>query len=266
MVKKAVIPAAGYGTRQLPITKVVPKEMFPIVGRPAIDYIIEEAVDAGIEEILIIFSRSKNMIMDYYDRSLELEAFLEQANKAHLLSKTKLPNIHIQFTRQPYANGLGDAVKLAKYFAGNDAFAVMLPDEIILNKQTPPLKQLMDVHKNYKGNVLALKQESESELKNYGVIRGRKMDKGLYELLDIVEKPKENPPSNLAVVGRYIFENNIFSYLEKQKAGVNGEVQLTDAIKEMIIDGRIGYGIEVEGERFDIGKDGDYLRIQNELS
>lgn len=266
VVKKAVIPAAGYGTRQLPITKVLPKEMFPIGGRPAIDYIIEEAEKSGIEEILIIFSRFKNMIMDYYDRSLELETFLEYKNKSHLLKKTWPPNVHIQYIRQAFANGLGDAVKLAKHFVGNDAFAVMLPDEIIINNDKPPLQQLIDVHNKHTGFVVALQQEEQKELKNYGVIDGEQIDYGLYKLKNIIEKPQHNPPSNLAVVGRYVFDSKIFPFLEKQTPGINGEIQLTDAMKELLMKEKNGYGIEVEGERFDIGKEGEYIKIQNKMA
>lgn len=262
MVKKAVIPAAGYGTRNLPITKVLPKEMFPINGRPAIDYIVEEAERAGVTEILIVLSRSKSMIMDYYDRSLELEAFLEYKNKQHLLDKIKIRNVHIQYVRQPFANGLGDAIKLAKAFVGNDPFAVLLPDEIMLSKKKSPLVNLIEVYNKYNGNVIGVQKEHEELLKNYGVIRGAKMKSNTYELLDIVEKPKNNPPSNLAVVGRYILKPAIFAYLEKQTLGINGELQLTDALKEMLKKEK-AYGVEIKGDRYDIAKYSDYVKLIN---
>ncbi|WP_096199107.1 UTP--glucose-1-phosphate uridylyltransferase [Bacillus sp. FJAT-45350] len=262
MVKKAIIPAAGYGTRNLPITKVLPKEMFPIGGRPAIDYIIEEAEKAGITEVLIILSRTKTMIMDYYDRSLELESFLHSNNKSHLLEKVKLPNVHIQYVRQPYARGLGDAIKLAKAFVGNEPFAVLLPDEILLTEKEPALTDLIKVYDKYDGNVIGVQKEEESNLKNYGVINGQTIDKCLYQLLDIVEKPQNNPPSNMAVIGRYILKAKIFDYLEKQQIGVNGELQLTDALREMSKVEK-AYGLELVGERFDIAKKEDYLKLLN---
>ncbi len=263
MVKKAVIPAAGYGTRNLPITKVLPKEMFPIGGRPAIDFIIEEAEKAGITEVLIILSRTKTMIMDYYDRSLELETFLEYKNKTELLDKIKLPNVQIQYVRQPFANGLGDAIKLAKPFVGNDPFAVLLPDEILLAKNKPALSKMIQTYQKSGSSVLGVQREEEKALKNYGVISGVEIKKGLFQLNDIIEKPQTNPPSNYAVIGRYILKANIFDYLDKQKLGVNKELQLTDAIKEMITEEKV-YGLELNGQRFDLGKQSDYLRILNQ--
>ncbi|RFB18197.1 UTP--glucose-1-phosphate uridylyltransferase [Bacillus sp. HNG] len=261
MIKKAIIPAAGFGTRGLPITKVLPKEMLPIGGRPAIDYIVEEAVKAGIEQILMIVSRTKNIIVDYYDRSLELETFLEQQNKQHLLDTIKVPNIKIYYTRQYYPKGLGHAVSLAKDFVGNEPFAILLPDEIYLSKEKNPLEELIDFYKNYKKNVIALQKVEEEHLKSYGVVKIEKREKGrLYKIYDIVEKPKKDPPSNLAVTGRYILKPNIFTFLDRTIPGVESEVQLTDAIKLMLQE-EPAYGLEVDSERFDIGKEAEYINL-----
>ncbi|MBV7504087.1 UTP--glucose-1-phosphate uridylyltransferase [Bacillus sp. sid0103] len=262
MVRKAIIPAAGYGTRTLPITKVLPKEMLPICGRPALDFIVEEAINSGIEQILIIVSRSKNMILDYYDRSLELETYLEVKDKKHLLKEITLPDVHFQYVRQSYARGLGDAILLGKHFVGNEPFAVLLPDEIILHNDKQPLKQLIDMFTEYKGNIIGVKKLDPAELKNYGVIQPKPLKDKEYLIKDIVEKPQESPPSDLAVIGRYIFEPTIFNYLETLKPGVGGEIQLTDAIKAMGKD-YTSYGLEIEGSCFDIAKTSEYVELIN---
>jgi UTP--glucose-1-phosphate uridylyltransferase len=265
MIKKAIIPAAGFGTRGLPMTKVLPKEMLPIGGRPAIDYIVEEAVKAGIEQILMIVSRTKNLIVDYYDRSLELEAFLEQQNKKHLLNTLQLPKVKIYYTRQFYPKGLGHAVSLAKDFIGNEPFAILLPDEIYLSNNQNPLEELIDSYNEYGKNVIALQQVDEAHLKSYGVIQVEKKEKDrLYKISDIVEKPKSNPPSNLAVTGRYILKPDIFSFLEQTQPGVGSEVQLTDAIK-LMLQSEPAYGIEVASERFDIAKEAEYIRLVQKI-
>jgi UTP--glucose-1-phosphate uridylyltransferase len=261
-IKKAIIPAAGYGTRSLPITKVIPKEMFPIGGKPAIHYIVEEAAASGIEEILMIVSKNKNLLVDYFDRSLELEAFLEKANKMHLIKETKVPDIHIQYIRQPQADGLGGAVYLGKRFAQNEPFAVILPDDILVNNENPGLLQLIDVYKNFGGSVVGLRATEKEKLRNYGVIKGNGIKHGLYELTDIVEKPKPSFSSNLAVIGRYILAPSIFSFLEKQTPGVGMEIQLTDAIKSMLSKSKC-YGLEIEGDRYDIGNEQDYIKLIN---
>ncbi|PLT27795.1 UTP--glucose-1-phosphate uridylyltransferase [Peribacillus deserti] len=262
MVKKAIIPAAGYGTRNLPITKVLPKEMLPICGRPAIDYLVEEAISSGIEQILIIVSRSKNMILDYFDRSPELEAHLKAKNKDSLSPELLIPNIHIQYVRQPNANGLGDAILLGRNFVGNEPFAVMLPDEIILSDQQAPLLQLIETFKKCKGNAIGLKAMNLSELKKYGVVKPQFLQDKLYQLKHIVEKPQNEAPSNLAVIGRYVFDPKIFDYLTGVQPGVEGEIQLTDAINAMIPQSN-SYGLEIEGQRFDIANTSDYIKLIN---
>lgn len=262
MIKKAIIPAAGIGTRNLPITKVLPKEMLPICDRPAIDFLIEEAINSGIEQILIVVSRSKNMILDYYDRSIELESFLKTKNKENLLTKIDIPNVHIQYVRQTYAKGLGDAILLGKHFVGDEPFAVMLPDEILLSEKVPALQQLIHIYSKYKGNVLGLKQMDAKELQKYGVIKPEKLNDLHYKILEIIEKPEVSFPSNLAVIGRYILEPTIFEYLSKAKPGVGGEIQLTDAINNMI-EATLCTGVEVEGKRFDIATLSDYVKLIN---
>ena len=259
-VKKAIIPAAGYGTRNLPITKVLPKEMFPINGRPAIHYIVEEAADAGIEEILIVVSRNKNMILDYFDRSLELEAFLEKTNKQHLLEEIETPNIHIQYVRQPYAEGLGDAVKLGRHFVGEEPFAVLLPDDLFLCSKKGAIDQLIYAYNNFQSSTIGLQKVKSEFLQNYGVVKEKEIDKRQYQVIDIVEKPRSSPPSNLAVTGRYVFNPSIFTYLEKVERGAGGEIQLTDAIKASLSDENC-YGVNLIGERYDIGKDEDYRKL-----
>ncbi|OIJ10378.1 UTP--glucose-1-phosphate uridylyltransferase [Anaerobacillus alkalilacustris] len=263
-ITKAIIPAAGYGTRSLPITKVIPKEMFPIAGKPAIHYIVEEAIRAGIEEILIVVSRNKNMILDYFDRSLELEAFLEKKNKQHLLKRSALPNIHIQYVRQPYAEGLGDAIKLGKHFVGSQPFAVLLPDDIFVCPKQGALEQLVDAYHTYRSSLVALKKVRKDLLVNYGVIKEKQLAEKLYEVVDIVEKPKSSPPSDLAVSGRYIFEPSIFSFLDTVSRGAGGEIQLTDAIKALVMEEKC-YGVEVYGERYDIGSEKEYVKLINRM-
>ncbi len=264
-IKKAIIPAAGYGTRNLPITKVLPKEMFPIAGKPALHYIVEEAVKSGIEEILMVVSRNKTMILDYFDRSLELEAFLEKTNKQYLLETSAIPNIHIQYVRQPYAEGLGDAIKLGKQFVGNEPFAILLPDDLFICPKEGALEQLIRAYHTYKAPIIALKQVKKHLLGNYGVIKEKQLQEQLFEIVDIVEKPKNSPPSNLAVSGRYIFEASIFSYLEQIKKGAGGEIQLTDAIKALLREQKC-YGVEIVGERYDISSEGDYVKLITLLS
>ena len=255
MVTKAIIPAAGYGTRSLPITKVIPKEMFPVGLKPAIEYVVEEAVSSGIEQILMIVSRSKNLIVDYFDQSLELEMFLERSNKTSLLNRMKLPNIQILYTRQPFAKGLGDAIRLGKNFIGSDPFAVLLPDDIILSENNGCLAELIDVYNKRKASVLGLTRVNTEHLKDYGVVKSEWVEDMIYKIVDIVEKPKQNPPSNLAVTGRYVFTPHIMTELENLVPGAGNEIQLTDAIKKLL-NKETCYGKIITGERYDIWERG----------
>ncbi|WP_221563416.1 UTP--glucose-1-phosphate uridylyltransferase [Alkalihalobacillus sp. TS-13] len=264
MIKKAIIPAAGYGTRSLPVTKVVPKEMFPIGGKPAIHYIVEEAVLSGIEEILIVVSKSKSIIVDYFDASLELEAFLEKNNKLHLLKYTAIPKVHIQYTRQPYSKGLGDAILHGKRFVGNEPFAVLLPDDIIHKAPTPALSQLISIYERFKGNVIGLNKVHPDLVSRYGVIDGDEERNDLFKINHIVEKPKSNAPSNLVVIGRYVFHPEIFNHIENLTPGASKEVELTDAI-DMLLNNQDCYGKIIDGDRFDIGTDNDYIKLINAM-
>lgn len=261
MIKKAIIPAAGFGTRSLPITKVIPKEMFPVGLKPAIEYVVEEAVLAGIEQILMIVSRSKNLIVDYFDYSFELEMFLQKANKLSLLSNVQLPNIQMVYTRQPFPRGLGDAIRLGKNFIGNDPFAVLLPDDIF---RGGGLSELVEAYEKNQTTVLGLTKVESEHLKDYGVVKGQMVHNDFYKILDIIEKPQKNPPSNLALSGRYIFTSEIMTELENVEPGVGGEIQLTDAITNLLkkVD---CYGKIISGQRYDIGKETDYLALINEV-
>ncbi|KGP91099.1 UTP--glucose-1-phosphate uridylyltransferase [Pontibacillus chungwhensis BH030062] len=264
MIKKAIIPAAGMGTRSLPITKVLPKEMFPICGRPAIDYLVEEAIEAGIEEILIVTSRSKDMIIDYYDRSIELEEHLKAKHKSDLIKIITPPNVHLQYVRQIEPTGLGSAILLGKSFVGSDPFVVMLPDEIMITKEENILTQLINMYQSHKGNIIALKKVRKNELKHYGVVEAEEISKECYKVLDIIEKPQLNPPSQLAVIGRYVFDPEIFQYLSDLKPGVGAEIQLTDGIQKMLAN-KDCYGIEINGDRYDIAQETEYVKLINFL-
>ncbi|MFK9094061.1 UTP--glucose-1-phosphate uridylyltransferase [Bacillus salipaludis] len=264
MVRKAIIPAAGYGTRNLPITKAIPKEMLPLGLKPAIHYIVEEAVQSGIEQVLIVTSKSKSSILDYFDHSMELEALLRSKNKEYMLKHLELPKIRVFFIRQPYAKGLGDAILLGKEFVGNEPFGVLLPDDFVISNQAPALKQLMDVFKETNRDVIGLKQVKQDQLKNYGVIKGSNKANHI-EIENIVEKPKNDPPSNLAVIGRYIFTPEIFKCLEDVEEGVDGEIQLTDAIKGLLGTQSI-YGKIISGDRYDIGILEEYVELMNIMS
>jgi UTP--glucose-1-phosphate uridylyltransferase len=261
VIRKAIIPAAGYGTRGLPITKVIPKEMFPIGVKPAVHYIVEEAAASGIEQILMIVSRRKNLIVDYFDHSLELEAFLEKENKSHLMQDFDFPNVQIQYIRQPYAKGLGDAIRLGKEFVGNEPFAVLLPDDIMIG-ETPALDQLIEQFLIMKKSIIGLNKVKTEHLQHYGVVKGKRLETGWYQLEDIIEKPKINPPSNLAVIGRYVFTPPIFDDLERLSPGVGGEYQLTDAVKNLMLRENV-YGKVINGKRYDIGKEEEYIQLVN---
>ncbi len=264
MVRKAIIPAAGYGTRSLPITKAIPKEMFPLGLKPAIHYIVEEAVQSGIEQLLIVTSHSKRSILEYFNYSMELEAFLRSKNKEHMLKHLELPKIEICYIKQPYAKGLGDAIRLGREFVGNEPFGVLLPDDFVISCQTPALNQLIDIYKETNCSVIGLKQVKQDQLKNYGVIQGSNKS-NLIEIENIVEKPKTDAPSNLAVIGRYVFTPEIFQCLEAAKEGVDGEIQLTDAIKDLLEIQPI-YGEIISGDRYDIGNFEEYIELMKIMS
>lgn len=254
-VKKAVIPAAGLGTRFLPATKAQPKEMLPIVDKPTIQYIIEEAVNSGIQDIIIVTGRNKRAIEDHFDYSVELELELSEKQKYDLLEEVrKISNmVNIHYIRQKKPLGLGHAVYCARSFIVNEPFAVLLGDDIV-HSEKPCLKQLIDIYNEMQCSILGTKKIPEDNLHKYGVIKpkGLYTNENLVEVEDMIEKPKENPPSNVAVMGRYIFTPQIFEYLENLEAGYGGEVQLTDAIRNMAKHHKV-LAYNFEGRRYDVG-------------
>ncbi|MCH7977958.1 MAG: UTP--glucose-1-phosphate uridylyltransferase GalU [Acidobacteria bacterium] len=258
-VRKAVFPAAGLGTRFLPATKAQPKEMLPLVDKPLIQYVIEEAVDSGIESIIIITGRGKNAIEDHFDVSYELENLLSEQGKQDLLETVqKVSNLaHISYVRQKKALGLGHAVLMARELVGDEPFAVMLGDDII-HAQTPCLRQMLDVYEAYSAPIVAIEEIPLESISQYGVISGKPVDYNgtrdrLYKLDGLVEKPpKEAAPSNLAIIGRYILEPEIFEVLAATQAGAGGEIQLTDGLRTLLQQKGI-YGWRFEGKRYDTG-------------
>lgn len=262
MIKKAVIPAAGYGTRFLPATKTLAKEMFPIIDKPTIQYIVEEALASGIEEILIIVSANKNAIMDHFDRNLELENILKEKNKqAELKIISEVSNLaNIHYIRQKEQLGLGHAVLCAKAFIGNEPFALLLGDDLYVGKEKPVLKQLIEKYNIYGGSFLGTLEVELEDTSKYGICEPETvLEKGLAKLTSVVEKPKpENAPSRSAIGGRYILSPTIFKYLENQERGAGGEIQLTDAIKRMMTEESV-FSYDLEGKRYDIGSRIGYI-------
>lgn len=264
-IRKAVIPAAGFGTRFLPATKAQPKEMLPIVDTPAIQYIVKEALDSGIEEILIITGRSKRAIEDHFDSSVELEELLQKQGKNKQLAMVKdLADIKIHFIRQKSPRGLGDAVLCAKAFIGDEPFAVLLGDDIVYNPEKPCLQQLMDCYEQHPGIILGAQFVSNEKVSSYGIVSGEPLADNLYRVHGLVEKPSvDKAPSNLAVLGRYILTPDIFDILENTKPGVGNEVQLTDALAASKTD---TYALAYEGVRYDTGDKLGYLKATVEYA
>ena len=262
MIKKAVIPAAGWGTRFLPITKSQPKEMIPIVDTPVIQYVVEEAVASGITDILIIIGKGKRAIEEHFDRSPILEESLLAKKRFDLLDQIKkisnLANIH--FIWQKEMNGLGDAIRYASYHVGNEPFAVLLGDTLISGEGEPITKQLISVYERYKSSVVALEEVPLENVSRYGVIKGKNLEEHVIIAEDFVEKPSpEEAPSNLAIASRYIFTPEIFDYLAQVKPGKNNEIQLTDAMRDMVKRYAM-YGLRFKGTRYDIGNKLDFLK------
>lgn len=264
-IRKAVIPAAGFGTRFLPATKAQPKEMLPIVDTPAIQYIVKEALDSGIEEILIITGRSKRAIEDHFDSSVELEELLQKQGKNKQLAMVKdLADIKIHFIRQKSPRGLGDAVLCAKAFIGDEPFAVLLGDDIVYNPEKPCLQQLMDCYEQHPGIILGAQFVPNEKVSSYGIVSGEPLADNLYRVHGLVEKPSvDKAPSNLAVLGRYILTPDIFDILENTKPGVGNEVQLTDALAASKTD---TYALASEGVRYDTGDKLGYLKATVEYA
>ena len=253
-VKKAVIPAAGLGTRFLPATKAQPKEMLPIVDKPTLQYIIEEAVASGIEEILIITGRNKKSIEDHFDKSVELELELEQKGKKELLDIVQgISNmINIHYIRQKEPKGLGDAIYCARHFIGDEPFAIMLGDDIVDNDE-PCLNQLIEAYEEYRTTILGVQKVDIKDTGKYGIISAKHIEDRVYKVKDLVEKPDpDKAPSNIAILGRYIITPEIFDILEDLPTGKGGEVQLTDALK-LLSKKEAMYAYNFEGKRYDVG-------------
>jgi UTP--glucose-1-phosphate uridylyltransferase len=269
-IRKAIIPAAGLGTRFLPATKAQPKEMLPIVDKPTIQYIIEEAVASGIEDIIIVTGRGKRAIEDHFDKSYELEETLAKKGKYDVLEEvqgiSKLANIH--YIRQKEPLGLGHAISCASRFIGDEPFAVLLGDDIVHSPEKPCLKQLVDVYERYNSSVIGVQQVPQEDVSKYGVISINQngIEDGVYHINDLVEKPKvEEAPSNFAIMGRYVLRPEIFEILEIQKPGAGGEIQLTDAIKtlnqmQMVV------GYKFDGVRHDVGDKFGFVRATVEFA
>ena len=259
-VRKAIIPAAGLGTRFLPATKAQAKEMLPIVDKPTLQYIIEEAIASGIEEILIVTGRNKKSIEDHFDRSVELELELEQKNKKEMLEMVQnISNmVNIHYIRQKEPKGLGHAVHCAKSFIGDEPFAVLLGDDIV-DADTPCLKQMINCYDEYKTTVLGVQEVAKENVDKYGILDVKHIEDRVYKVKDMVEKPAvEEAPSNIAILGRYIITPEIFNILENQEPGKGGEIQLTDALQTLATKEAI-YAYNFEGRRYDVGDKWGFL-------
>jgi len=265
-ITKAVFPAAGLGTRFLPATKAMPKEMLPLVDKPLIQYVVEEAVSSGIEEVVLVTGRGKRAIEDHFDVAFELEEELKAKGKHKILSEVQriADLVTFCYIRQKKALGLGHAVLTAKRVVGNEPFAVLLGDDII-DAATPVLRQMMDVYRRYPGTILAIQKVPRSQTRNYGIIDARKIENDVYLVKHLVEKPApEDAPSNLAIIGRYILTPEIFTALEHTKAGKGGEIQLTDGLR-LLMEKQPIYAFEFEGTRYDAGDKLGFLKATVEF-
>ncbi|NIK78184.1 UTP--glucose-1-phosphate uridylyltransferase [Paenibacillus castaneae] len=266
-VRKAIIPAAGLGTRFLPATKAMPKEMLPIVDKPTIQYIVEEAVESGIEDIIIVTGKGKRAIEDHFDNSFELEQSLFEKGKFELLNEVQKSSkmVDIHYIRQKEARGLGHAIWCARKFIGNEPFAVLLGDDIV-QAEKPCLKQMIEQYDRYKSSVIGVQSVSEDEVSRYGIVDGKEIHDRLYSVNNLVEKPKkEEAPSSIAIMGRYILSPKIFDILHDQKPGAGGEIQLTDAIAELNRMEAV-YAYDFEGTRYDVGEKLGFIKTQLEFA
>jgi UTP--glucose-1-phosphate uridylyltransferase len=264
MVRKAVIPAAGFGTRFLPATKSQPKEMLPVVDTPTIQYVVEEALQSGITDILMIIGKGKRAIEEHFDRNFELEWQLEQKGKTQALEQIRhistMGNIH--FVWQKELNGLGDAIKYARQHVGNEPFAVLLGDTITESRDVPVTRRLIDAYDRFNETVVSLEHVPAQKLSRYGVVKGKEIDDSLFLLEDIVEKPTpEKAPSSMVVASRYVFSPDIFHFLDRTKPGKNNEVQISDAMKAMLSRKAL-YGVLSGSTRYDIGNKLDFIKAQ----
>lgn len=265
---KAVIPAAGLGIRFLPITKAQPKEMLPVGDKPAIQYVVEEAVNAGFDDILIVTGQGKRAIEDHFDKSHELERILKDKNELDSLQEIqKISNMSdMHYVRQKSQAGLGDAILCAKKHIGNEPFAVLLGDTITLSDTQPCIKSLYETYEKYKCSVIGVEYVPAEKVEQYGIISGAPVESGLFDIDGLVEKPsRDQAPSNLAIFGRYILTPTIFKYLEQTEAGFGGEIQLTDALQRMLQKEKI-MAMVTKSKRYDIGKKIDWLLASVEIS
>ncbi len=261
---KAVIPAAGFGTRFLPATKAQPKEMLPVFDKPTIQYVIEEAVSSGIDDILIVTGKNKRSIEDHFDKSFELEHILKTTGKDNPLKQVReiTDLAEICYIRQKKQEGLGDAIYCARKHVGDEPFAVMLGDTITKG-ETPCTKQLIDIYNKYNASSIALEEVPLEKVERYGIIKGNEIEKDVYKIDKLVEKPSINDaPSNLAIMGRYVLTPDIFNKIKETKPGVGGEVQLTDALSKL----DVIYGSIFEGKTYDIGNRLDWLKTSIEFA
>ena len=267
MIKKAVIPAAGLGTRFLPATKAQPKEMLPIIDTPTIQYVVQEAIDSGIDDILIISGKGKRAIEDHFDRNTELEHILEQKGESDLATSIsrigEMANIH--YIRQKQLNGLGDAIYYARQHTGDEPFVVMLGDTIN-DAVIPVTQQLIDIYNQYRQTIIAVERVPLDKIQMYGIVSGDEVSERVYKVNQLIEKPRPTQTrSNLAVAGRYILTPTIYSMLEKVKPGKNNEIQLTDAI-QLLLQRESVYAFIFEGKRYDVGNKLDYLKTTVEMA
>jgi UTP--glucose-1-phosphate uridylyltransferase len=267
MIKKAVIPAAGFGTRFLPATKASPKEMLPIIDTPTIQYVVQECVDSGIEDILIISGKGKRSIEDHFDRNFELESRIQEKEDEALYNQIKhlenMANIH--FIRQKELNGLGDAIYHARFHCSNEPFAVLLGDTII-DSVIPVTQQLIDSYEQYRQTIIAVETVPWEKVSRYGIAGGKKISDKEMQLDNLIEKPdRDQAPSNLAIAGRYILTPEIFKAIEKTPRGKGNEIQLTDALRILLKQEGI-IATTIEGKRYDIGNKMDYLKTTVEFA
>jgi len=264
---KAVIPAAGLGTRFLPATKAQPKEMLPLVDKPAIHYVVKEAVDSGIDDILIITGRGKRAIEDYFDRSIELEDLLRAKGDRKMLAEiekiSSMADIH--YIRQKEARGLGHAILCAEKHVGNEPFVVMLGDDIVFS-QKPCAQQCVELYERYNGPIIAVECVPKHMISSYGIVKGRNVSENIILIEDLVEKPApEKAPSNLGILGRYVLTSDIFQFLKETKPGKNNEIQLTDALRKLN-KSREMYAYIIDGKRYDLGNKIDYMKASIECA
>jgi UTP--glucose-1-phosphate uridylyltransferase len=266
MVKKAVIPAAGLGTRFLPATKAQPKEMLPIIDTPTIQYVVQEAIDSGIDDILIVSGKGKRAIEDHFDRNFELESQLKSKEDEDMYNEIRrisdMANIH--FIRQKELKGLGDAIYHARLHTEDEPFAVLLGDTII-DSVIPATQQLIDVYEQYRQTIIGVEVVAREKVSRYGIVGGKEINHTIMEVSELIEKPAvEKAPSNLAILGRYILTPEIFKAIEQTPRGNNDEVQLTDALRMLLRKQNI-YSCQIEGKRYDIGNKLDYLKTTVEF-